>query len=95
PQQSSQDAMATSYDAFFRQQQHPLLQPSYEVPVTSYVIPRVNADMTNHASAAGQSKPSLPPHSSSPISAFTSAPSRQASKSSLLSVTAPFTGFSE
>ncbi|KAJ2442499.1 hypothetical protein GGF42_006932, partial [Coemansia sp. RSA 2424] len=92
PQQSSLDAMATSYDAFFRQQQHTILQ-AYEVPAT-YVMPRSNADVPNNASA-GQSKQLLPQHSSSPTLAFTSAPSRQGSKTSLLSVTAPFTGFSE
>ncbi|KAJ2747930.1 hypothetical protein GGI20_000017 [Coemansia sp. BCRC 34301] len=91
PQQSPLDAMATSYDTFFRQQQHTFLQ-AYEVPA-AYSMPRTNADMPNHV-ATGQNKQPLP-HSSSPTLAFTSAPSRQGSKSSLLSVTAPFTGFTE
>ncbi|KAJ2748162.1 hypothetical protein GGI19_006231, partial [Coemansia pectinata] len=99
-QQPSLDAMATSYDTYFRQQQSAFLQ-AYELPAT-YVMPGANANMSNNG-GIGQHKqlqqpqpiPLPPPHSSSPTLAFTAAPSRQGSKSSLLSVTAPFTGFPE
>ncbi|KAJ2810291.1 hypothetical protein GGI24_007051, partial [Coemansia furcata] len=99
-QQPSLDAMATSYDTYFRQQQNVAMQ-AYELPAT-YVIPGANANPPNNGGIGQhnqmhqpQAIALLPPHSSSPTLAFTAAPSRQGSKSSLLSVTAPFTGFPE
>ncbi|KAJ2351746.1 hypothetical protein GGH92_001657 [Coemansia sp. RSA 2673] len=99
-QQPSLDAMATSYDTYFRQQQGAFLQ-AYDIPAT-YVMPGASANMANNGGASQlkhlqqpQPIPMPPPHSSSPTLAFTAAPSRQGSKSSLLSVTAPFTGFPE
>ncbi|KAJ1825294.1 hypothetical protein LPJ60_000006 [Coemansia sp. RSA 2675] len=85
-QQSSLDVMTTPYDTYFRQQSAVL--QAYELPAT-YVMPGAMG-------SAGQNRPQInPAHSSSPTLAFTAAPSRQGSKSSLLSVKMPFAGFPE